>query len=136
MRGGETGSLPAAFGEHLLRSRIAEERHARYYVGRVRRFPGKPGVMPNATPDEALTGFLDGLEREDRRGEQARKARIPKPVTPHTPRHSFTTHLPLSNVGSRRIQGLPGHRSVGTASICTHVVKDLRTAPRSSSDAL
>ena len=74
---GETESLLAAFGEYLLRSRIADEKHARYFVGWVRRFLGQPAVMPNATPDEALTGFLDALEldgREDWQVEQARKA--------------------------------------------------------------
>ena len=69
--------MPAAFGEYSLRSRIADEKHARFYVGWVRRFLGRPAVVNNATPDEALTGFLDTLERDGREEwqvEQARKA--------------------------------------------------------------
>jgi len=68
--------------------------------------------------------------------EAAAKAGIPKPVTVHTLRHSFATHLLLQGVDIRQIQELLGHRSVETTMIYTHVVKDLRTAPRSPLDAL
>jgi integron integrase len=77
VRDGETESLLADFGEYLLRRRIADEKHARYYVSWVRQFLGQPAVMPSATSDEALTGFLDALERDGREEwqvEQARKA--------------------------------------------------------------
>ncbi len=66
--------------------------------------------------------------------EAAAKAGIAKPVTVHTLRHSFATHLLLQNVDIRQIQELLGHQSVETTMIYTHVVKDLRTAPRSPLD--
>lgn len=66
MRDGEIESLLAGFGEYLLRSRIVDEMHARYYVGWVRQFLRRPDFMSNVIPDEALTGFLDGLERGGR----------------------------------------------------------------------
>jgi len=72
---------------------------------------------------------------------------LAKPVTVHTLRHSFATHAPspsgfggtsllLNGVDIRQIQELLGHRNVETTMIYTHVVKDLRAAPRSPLDVL
>ena len=77
MRDEATESRLAAFGEYLLRSRIAGEKHARYYVGWVRRFLDRPVVASAETVDEALAGFVEVLEREGREDwqiEQARRA--------------------------------------------------------------
>lgn len=66
----------------------------------------------------------------------AREAGIDKPVSVHTLRHCFATHLLLAGVDIRQIQEYLGHAHVETTMIYTHVVKDLRAPARSPLDAL
>jgi integrase/recombinase XerD len=88
-------------------------------------FPGHGGKRP-------LHATL--LQRAFR---QARdQARITKPVSFHSLRHSFATQLLESGVNVRTIQALLGHRSLATTQRYTHVAGDYLRQTRSPLDAL
>ena len=66
----------------------------------------------------------------------ARRAGIQKPVSCHTFRHSFATHLLEDGYDIRTIQELLCHKDVNTTMICIHVLNKGGKCVRSPADHL
>jgi len=63
---------------------------------------------------------VNGVQKLVKRA--ALRAGLTKPVSPHTLRHSFATHLLESGADIRTVQELLGHADVSTTMIYTHVL--------------
>jgi site-specific recombinase XerD len=92
----------------------------------------KVWLFPGATPGQPISGndvygvFKNAL----------RRAGITKPVSPHSLRHGFATHMLEAGVDLRTIQALLGHRSLKTTSRYLHVSPQQLRATASPLDSL
>ena len=88
-------------------------------------FPGKGGNRP-IDVSSAQKAFHRARER----------AKIEKPISFHTLRHSFATHLLEDGANVRTIQSLLGHRSLESTQRYTHLAKNYLNQTKSPLDRL
>jgi site-specific recombinase XerD len=86
-------------------------------------------LFPGPDPSQPIT-----VQRACR--EAAERAGLAKPVTVHTLRHSFATHLLEQYVDIRVIQGLLGHRNINSTTRYTRVAVDVIRQVQSPLDHL
>ena len=127
--------LKQGFGEVYLPYALA-----RKYPAAAKEFAWQyafPALSPSVDPQskKTLRHHADASVLQKAIRAAARLAKLDKPVTPHTFRHSFATQLLQSGYDIRTVQELLGHKDVKTTMIYTHVLQKGAFAVKSPLDS-
>jgi integrase/recombinase XerD len=91
-----------------------------------------PGMVNNWRADKPLTPKCVWLAIQN----AAKRAGIKKPVSPHTMRHSFATHLLENGTDLRTIQMLMGHADLRATSVYLHLSRHHLQAVTNPAEAM
>lgn len=102
----------------LARDRL--ERYLRDVRPRLRGAKSSKFLFPGRLPGKHLSArhYRDRLRRVSQR------AGVNRPLSPHTLRHAFATHLLDHGADLRAVQTMLGHAKIATTEIYTHVARD------------
>lgn len=98
--------------------------------------PRRAGTQISPFLDSSANHYLSPASVQKACSPARVKARIKKPLTTHTMRHCFATHLLETGMDLRKIQLLLGHGSLNTTAVYLHVATRALRSTKKSMDLL